>query len=155
MANMCSNVVWFTAGETTMQKLKELFLQMAGKEQATGNGQLPDFITEQQDWFFDTSWEEEDVLYYQTRWSPNLEQLVAIAEHFGCGFTCEYSETGNLVFGSATYGHGNLTDTYLEPEDFEKYDYNEQTDNYCFEGNTFESDYEILEILLERKIKGL
>lgn len=151
MANWCNNVVWFTAGEATIAQLRELFLQMEVKEEQTGQGQLPDFITEKEDWLFYTRWEDEDALYYYTRWSPNLEQLVRIAQHFACGFTCEYAELGNLVYGSATYEYGNLSDVCLAPEDFDTYDYNEQTFRYTFEGEEYEMIEEILEILLERK----
>jgi len=151
MANMCSNVVWFEANETTLKEIRELFLQMAEKEKETEYGQLPTFITEDGDWFFDIRWEDEDVLYYETRWSPNIEVVQKIAEHFKVGFTMEYEETGCLVYGRASFADGMLTDVYLENGDFGKYHFDEETDTYHFEGENYESDGEILEILLERK----
>ena len=151
MANWCSNVVWFETNETTLKKIKELFLQMREKENETNCGQLPTFITEDKDWFFNICWEVEDVLYYETRWSPNIEVVQKIAEHFGVSFTMEYEETGCLVYGRASYTDGMLTDVYLENGDFGKYHFNEDTDTYHFEGETYESDCKILEILLERK----
>jgi len=151
MANWCSNVVWFETNETTLKKIKELFLQMREKENETNCGQLPTFITEDKDWFFNICWEDEDVLYYETRWSPNIEVVQKIAEHFGVSFTMEYEETGCLVYGRASYTDGMLTDVYLENGDFGKYHFNEDTDTYHFEGETYESDCKILEILLERK----
>jgi len=63
----------------------------------------------------------------------------------------EYEETGCLVYGRASYTDGMLTDVYLENGDFGKYHFNEDTDTYHFEGETYESDCKILEILLERK----
>lgn len=59
---------------------------------------------------------------------------------------------GNLIYGKATYKNRKLTDIYLEDEDFEQYEYDEETDYYHFEGEAYESDCEILETLLERKI---
>jgi hypothetical protein len=58
---------------------------------------------------------------------------------------------GNLVFGEAAYQNGILTDTYLESRDFGLSEQDENKDTYTFEGNTYESEYDILEILLERK----
>ncbi len=155
MANWCSNVVWFEANETTLKKIKQMFLQMAGKEKETNCGQLPNFINEDGDWFFDIRWETEDVLYYESRWAPNIDVLKQIAEHYKVGFTVEYQETGNLVFGRATYSDKLLTDIYLEGKDFEKYQFDEETDTYQFEGKEYESDYEILETLLDRKLAQL
>ncbi|COZ63561.1 Uncharacterised protein [Mycobacterium tuberculosis] len=67
-------------------------------------------------------------------------------------FTHDYEEIGNLVYGRATFYDKVLTDIYLEDEDFEQYNFNEETDTYHFEGETFDSDCEILETLLERKL---
>lgn len=152
MANWCNNVVWFEADETTMQKIKEMFLQMAQKESETNCGQLPAFIQDDNDWFFAIRWEAEDVLYYDTRWSPNTEIVRQIADHYNVGFTLDYEELGCLVYGKATYAGGILTDIYLEQTDFDTYQFDEETDSYHFEGETYESDWEILETLLERKM---
>jgi hypothetical protein len=58
---------------------------------------------------------------------------------------------GNGIYGQCTFENGVLTDTCLENEDLEQYSYNEETDDYTFEGETYKADYDILEILLERK----
>lgn len=152
MANWCSNVVWFEADETTMQKIKEMFLQMAKKEKETNCGQLPSFIADDGDWFFNIRWEAEDVLYYDTKWSPNTEIVREIADYYKVRFTQDYEELGCLVFGRAIYANGVLTDTCLDSEDFEAYETDNETGYYLFEGETYESDYEIHETLLERKI---
>lgn len=151
MANWCNNVVWFEADETTMQKIKEMFLEMAQKESETNCGQLPAFIKDDTDWFFAIRWEE-DTLYYETKWSPNTEIVQQIADHYNVGFTLDYEELGCLVYGKATYTDGIFTDTNLEQSDFDTYNFDEETDSYHFEGETYESDWEILETLLERKI---
>lgn len=152
MANWCNNVVWFEANETTMQKIKEMFLLMAQKEKETDCGQLPPFITNDGDWFFAIRWEAEDVLYYDTKWSPNIEIVQQIADHYNVDFTLDYEEVGCLMYGKATYADGILTDTYLEQADFDTYQSDEETDTYLFEGETYDSEWEILETLLERKI---
>ena len=61
-----------------------------------------------------------------------------------------------MLFRSvAVYSNNELSEIYLEEEDFEQYKYNEETDTYSFEEENYESDYEILEILLKRKIKNM
>ncbi|MDV3854098.1 hypothetical protein CMT56_15445 [Elizabethkingia anophelis] len=152
MANWCNNVVWFEADETTTKKIKEMFLQMAKIERETDCGQLPPFISIDKDWFFDIRWEVENVLYYNTKWSPNTEILRQIAEHFKVDFTLEYEELSCAIYGRATYAKSILTDIYLDREDFKAYQSDQGTDSYFFEGETYESEWEILETLLERKI---
>jgi hypothetical protein len=61
---------------------------------------------------------------------------------------------GNLIYGQTIYRNGILQDIYLKDEDFEQYEYDEDTDNYHFEGEIYNNDIKILEILLERKIRN-
>jgi hypothetical protein len=150
MPNWCSNVVMFEGKPATIANIRKLFSRMAKKQQQQNCGQLPPFIKTEQDWFFDIRWENE-VLYYETRWAPNTEVLVEIARRYCTGFTHEYEESGNLIFGRAVYRQGVLTDTALDNEDFDLYQYDEVKDSYLFEGSDYLSDTEILETLLERK----
>jgi hypothetical protein len=84
--------------------------------------------------------------------AQHFEIVQEIAEHYKVYFVQDYEEMGNLIYGQARYHNGILQDIYLEDEDFEQYEYDEETDNYLFEDETYNSDTEILEILLERKI---
>ena len=104
-------------------------------------------------YFFDILLEDCGCIFnYQTRWSPNTEILLQIAEHYKVDFIYNYEEIGNQIYGVAVYSNNELTEICLEEEDFEQYDYQEETDTYSFEEENYESDYEILEILLKRKI---
>ena len=60
-----------------------------------------------------------------------------------------------MVYGKALYENGKLAQVFLEDCDFEQYDYQEDSEDYIFEGKLYESDYDILEILIERKKAGL
>jgi hypothetical protein len=55
----------------------------------------------------------------------------------------------------AVYSDDELTEIDLEDEDFKQYYYQEESDTYYFEEENYESDAEILETLLKRKIKKL
>lgn len=156
MANWCSNTVVFGGNSETIEQIKWLFQTMATKEQQEQKGQLPEFVNQNNGgYFFDLYFDNEDteVFQYQTKWSPNIEIIQEIAEHFKVDFVQDYEEMGNLIFGKAIFENNELTDIYLEDEDFDQYEYDEEKDQWSFEGNIYGSDYEILEILLERKIE--
>lgn len=154
MANWCSNWVVFHGDEKTLGNIQELFTAMKAREEETGHGQLPDFAGPEDRYFFNIyiDGDSQGVYQYQTRWAPNTEALVAIARQYGAGFEQDYEESGCMVFGKATFADGVLGDTCLDGEDFDAYEYDQQQDLYHFEGETYESSYEILETLLVRKM---
>ncbi|EEI92307.1 hypothetical protein HMPREF0765_1922 [Sphingobacterium spiritivorum ATCC 33300] len=156
MANWCSNTVVFDGESEAITTIQEVFRTMKNKEDESGQGQLPDFISEDNGgYFFNIYWNEGDegVFQYETKWSPNIEIVQKIAEYYQVDFVQDYEEISNLVYGRATFSDKLLTDAYLEDEDFEQYEFDEETDTYSFEGESYESDWEILETLLERKIR--
>jgi len=59
---------------------------------------------------------------------------------------------GNGIYGKASYQNGILDDVCLSDEELELYSFDEETDTYHFEGEVYEIEYEILEMLLERKL---
>ena len=156
MANWCSNTVVFEGTPETIEQIKWLFQAMATKEQEEQKGQLPEFVNQYNGgYFFDLYLEnaETGTFEYQTKWSPNIEIIQEIAEHYKVDFVQDYEEMGNLVYGRAIFSDNQLTDIYLEDKEFEQYEYDDETESYHFEGATYDSDSEILEIILERKIK--
>lgn len=158
MANWCSNTVVFEGKPEAITAIQELFQSMKGKEEKTEQGQLPDFVPDTNGgYFFNIYWNEGDEgqFQYETKWSPNTEVLQSIADLHKVGFVQEYEEIGNLIYGRATYSYGILSDICLGGDDFDSYGQDEETDLYHFEGEEYESDYEILETLLERKIATL
>lgn len=157
MANWCSNTVVFEGKPETIKAIQKLFRMMKSKEDSEGQGQLPDFVEGSDGGcFFSIYWNacDEGVFQYETKWPPNLEIVQKIAAHYKVDFTQGYEEMGNLAYGWAAFFDGIFTDIYLDDEDFEKYGFDAQTGSYHFEGGNYESDYEILETLLERKISG-
>lgn len=155
MANWCRIMVVFEGNEEAIQQIQWLFQTMRVKEEQTERGQLPDFITDENGgYFFNLYWNEGDIgmFQYETKWSPNIEIVQRIAEYYEVSFVQDYEEMSNLVYGRVTFSDKLLTDIYLEDEDFESYQFDEETDTYHFEGKDYDSDCEILETLLERKI---
>ncbi len=157
MANWCNNTVVFEGNPEAIEQIKWLFQAMAEKQEKEGCGQLPDFVNQNNGgYFFYIHLNDEDtcIFGYETRWSPNIEIVQEIAEHYKVDFVQDYEELGCCVFGRAIFENSELTDIYLEDEDFDQYEYDEEKDQWIFEGNIYGSDYEILEILLERKIEN-
>jgi hypothetical protein len=155
MANWCSNTVVFEGNPEAIEQIQQLFKSMAEKQQEENCGQLPDFVEDSNGGYFFEIYQDDDVtgvFQYETKWSPNIEVVQAIAEHYGVEFKQEYEEMGNGIYGKATYSEGILDDTALTDEDLEQYQYDEETDRYHFEDEEYESDSEILETLLSRKL---
>ena len=157
MANWCFNTVIFEGKPEAIKQIQQLFETMKSKEEVENQGQLPDFIAEiNGGWFFNIYWNEGDngIFQYETKWSPNMEVIRMIAARYQVDSVQDYEEMGNLVYGRATYSEGILTDIYLEDQDFDRYQFDEDTESYYFEGKIYESDCEIVETLLERKISA-
>ncbi|MBP7318720.1 MAG: hypothetical protein KA980_10965 [Flavobacterium sp.] len=155
MANWCSNMVVFEGNPEAIEQIQQLFQTMKGREEKEEQGQLPDFVPNTNGgYFFNIYWNDGDkgIYQYETKWSPNIEVLKTIAEQYQIGLIQNYEEMGNLVYGRATFSDKLLTDIYLEDEDFGNYQFDQETDTYHFEGKDYDSDCEILETLLERKI---
>jgi hypothetical protein len=150
MANWCSNTVEFIGEHSQFEYLEILFEAMASKEKKEEKGQLPAFTHFDRGFLFDIRWED-GVLNYETKWVPNTEVLVAIADHFKVGFIYSYAEPGMSIFGETTYKDDILTDIFLDDDDTRQYEYDELADTYRFENQEYESSDEILDILLERK----
>ena len=155
MANWCSNMVVFEGNPEAIEQIQQLFQTMKAREEKEEQGQLPDFVPDTNGgYFFNIYWNDGDkgIYQYETKWSPNIEVLKTIAEQYQIGLIQNYEEMGNLVYGRATFSDKLLTDIYLEDEDFGNYQFDQETDTYHFEGKDYDSDCEILETLLERKI---
>lgn len=156
MPNWCSNMIVFEGKPEAITAIQELFQLMKEKEEETKHGQLPDFISKENGgYFFNIYWNEGDEgqFQYETKWSPNTDIVKQIAEHFKVNFTQDYEESGCLIYGQAIFKDGILTDTYLDSQDFDSYELDEETDTYHFEGTEYDSNLEILDILLKRKHK--
>lgn len=150
MANLCSNIVTFKAETETLKQIQNLFQTLAAKEALTEQGQLPDFIPSNYPYFFDIRWEDEQ-LYFQTKWSPNIDTVVEISKYFHTEHKHFYCEPGCLLYGEAIYEDGELRNISLTSSDFKAYQHDEKNNRYIFEGKEYDDVYEIWEILLERK----
>ncbi|AZB25278.1 MULTISPECIES: hypothetical protein [Chryseobacterium] len=154
MANRCNNKVTFKGNQASLNQVSDLFRTMIDNESKGKIGQLPDFIQSEYGYFSEIYKDEteECSFHYDTRWSPNIEVLWTIANHFDVEFVLSYEESGCMLLGKTFYENEILKDYCLNQSDFQDCSYNEEENNYQFEGNIYEYKDEIMKILLGRKI---
>lgn len=157
MANWCQNTVEFSGNEQRLKEIDWLFKAMAVLEKDTRVGQLPPFVDNDAlvgagEGHFVGIHIYDGTVDYETKRMPNTGILVQIADYFQADFRYAYYEPGKKIFGEATYRQGILTDISLDQGDFELF--REDEEGYQFEGQSYDGDVEILEILLERKKTG-
>ena len=154
MANYAYNWVNFSGEETQIKKVNAMFKAMQEKQKDTNEAQLPPFMTAPKEgYFFEIQENETDCISYTTRWSPNVLDLIEIANHFNLNFEVRYEESGNQIFGMAIFTAGNSeAEKYeLEDSDYDLFSFDEETGMYTYEGEEWESDSEILESIFEKK----
>lgn len=152
MANWCFNSVTFSGSESNTNKVIELFNQLHKQEKKEQCGQKPDFV-QGDNYFFNIVINEDINIQFESRWSPIISELVEIAKEFDLDFESTYEENGNLIFGKAIYKSGNEEAEILNltDADFNLFDYDEEKDTYIYNGEEYESDFEILENIWEKK----
>lgn len=151
MANWCLNTVVFQGEIHRMEELRILTEQLIEREQQENCGQLYEMVSEKSGYLFEISYEE-GILCYLTKWSPNTQVLISVADHLNLSYTHGYEEPGMMIYGRDTYKNGQLVQVMLDNDDFALYDYNEQTERYEFEGESYPNDEEIIAVLFRRKL---
>jgi len=150
MANWCYNEVVFSGEEFAVQDTIALFQEMQNRQNVENKICLPDYITEKGGYMIDISVNESTV-NYRSRWSPNLNTLAEIADHFNVDFVSKFEEMGMGIFGEASYIDKKEFEIYLDLKDLQSYSYDEENGNYIFDGQSYEDDWTILTKLLELK----
>ncbi|MGJ1327455.1 hypothetical protein [Sphingobacterium multivorum] len=110
MKNYCSNRVIFYAGNSTQVTLAELFIALSEQEQNAVDRLAPPFTTMSGFPYRNIRWSfEESVAYYETMHSPNFNELIELADFYGCAFECTYSIPESTMFGRTLYNKGIIT----------------------------------------------
>lgn len=157
MANWCNNQLYFTGEEAKVKEVTALFIAMEKEGNKTHEGQKPFFIPEVvQDWFFDIQASASDEqISFSTKWSANIEDCILVAKHYGLNFELNYQESSNNIFGKAIYTAENEEPEIFDLSDdfFSLYNFDAELDHYVYDGNSYECEDDILEILFEREFK--
>lgn len=151
MANVCTNYVTFEAQRATIDALASIFQDLAANEAQTNQGQLPPDVESDSGHMFAIQWHGATVSY-ETKGVPNFAVIAALAARLEADFTITFHEPGDEIYGDIIYRNGESAQTILEPEDFESYAQDEDDEDlWHFEGDTYEAESDILEILLQRR----
>jgi len=116
MANYCSNTVLFLGEPNAVTELRQLFWEIERQQKLTRMYYLPDFVVDGtgyvQDISFNGQW-----INYESRWTPNLNLLVQLAERYQVEFISGFDEMTNGVYGEALYSNGRLQSVYRDAYD--------------------------------------
>ena len=84
MANYCSNSVRFIGDENRVAEVHRLFADIQQRQNTSDRYHMPDFVTTEGGYMDDIETEaNEGWIIYETRWVPNIDVLLQIAEHYG------------------------------------------------------------------------
>lgn len=157
MPNWCFNSVTFEGSKKSLKKLDSIFKTMIKEQDKNdGEGQHPTCIEADKEndlYMFDIDYSD-GCLTFTSRWSPALTTIQKLAEYLKLNsYEHFYEESGNMIYGTAFWSEGICVDYCLQDSDYAEFTYDEENDTYTFRGEKYESDAEILETLLEEKIK--
>lgn len=144
MANYCSNNIY-----TENQKVIDVFKRLQEKEKKESKGQTLKYFKDDR-YLFDISVEGENI-FCETKWAPPLDTIKALANKFNTDITMEYDEPGGEIYGVYSFINGVENDTFLESHEWNSFEYDEDKDMYIFEGEQWKTDYDIKDLLLDRK----
>jgi hypothetical protein len=151
MANWCNNSVVFSADEATLDKIRNLFMEIQQKQEAGDSFQLPSFAKSDKGVMRDIIIGKHQ-LSFETRWEPNLELMIETAQFYGASFVSRFSEMANGICGEASFSDKTLRLVTLEPEDFMAIRYDPTQRGYPWGDEVFEYEGDLLDHILDRKI---
>lgn len=158
---MCANFLFIIGGEEFNKKsFMESFKVMKQKEKETNFYQFPQEIEETPenshsmcDIVID---EGQETLSFLSRWSNPTELLKDMGKHHKVSFRCDFDE-GIHYYGAIFYYHetNSSKEVMLDEKDLAQYSYDDDLDVHFFRDKEWDSDTEILDILLTEKIERL
>lgn len=154
MANWCSNYVEYKGEEANINSLLEELRELEEENRRTGLGVRP---SEEGDlkYMFEL-YVEDEYFSFESKWSPANDSLQFLAKKYQVTIVNRYSELGCRVFGQWT-GDGEIEDdVWLTDEEWDlAVPGDEDGSYYTYEGKEYECEEEILDIILDNKIKKL
>lgn len=143
MPNWCSN--WIS---TDNQDVIEVFKKLEKRQKESGFGETLDWFGDDR-YLFEINTHDSGVSF-ETKWSPAFKTAEAIAKVLNTRIELNYDEPGMAIYGKTFfYPDGQVVNYQLQGSDFDRIDWDEDSGLFTFEGEEYESDSEIKEILLE------
>lgn len=150
MPNWCFNTVTFSGDKENLNALNIALTNAEKTEQEEKQGQKIHRLGEVvEGYFFDIYFERYDdhiTLQYETKWSPNQEDLALLCKEYKVSAEHEYSEPGMQIYGTATYNaSGEYTDEQIEQEFLDLIEYDDESGMYLYEGEYWECEDDLIE----------
>lgn len=150
MPNWCFNHVTFSGDKENLNTLNEVLTNAEKLERETREAQKIHSLGEVvEGYFFDIYFERYDdhiTLQYETRWSPNIEDLALLCKEYKVSAEHDYSESGCQIYGTATYNEsGEYTDEQVKQEFLDLIEYDDKIDKYIYEGEIWDNEDDLIE----------
>lgn len=155
MANWCVNWVTVEGKEANVNSLMEEVNALSVKADVEDRGVRPSEIGDLRYMFF-IYINNDDSFSFESKWTPANDSLQFLAKKHQVTITNRYSELGCMVFGQWTGDGETEEDVWLTDEEWElAVSGDEDGSYYTYEGEEYENEEEILDIILDNKIEKL
>ena len=174
MPNWCNNTVIFSGDKENLDKLTSALNAAKKLDDETREAQIIHGLGEVvEGYFFSIYYERLDneiYFQYETRWSPNIDDVSQLCKEFKVSAEHEYSEPGCRIYGTATYDWSALNQQHIyhdqflfklensltarpngcysvnqiEEEFLDLIEYDIDSDRYIYEGEYWDSEMEII-----------
>jgi hypothetical protein len=150
MPNWCSNYTTFKGSKENIESLNNAINKAIERENCEKQAQKIHSSELQDGYFFDIlnhGIEQGELsISYDTKWTPNLDDLSILCKEFEVDAETEYDEGGCDVHGTANvYSDGTYVDEYVEHEFLDLIEYDMDTDLYTYNGKEYEIKQEIID----------
>lgn len=150
MPNWCFNYVIFSGDKENLNALNIALTNAEKAEQEEKQGQKIHSLGEVvEGYFFDIYFEQHDdhiTLQYETKWSPNIEDLALLCKEYKVSAEHEYSEPGMQIYGTATYdASGEYIDEQVKTEFLDLIEYDDESGMYLYQGEYWDSEDDLIE----------
>jgi hypothetical protein len=145
MANWCNNFATFSGEKQNIEKLYDAIEEAQRKQKETWEGQKIHSSDVKEGYFFDIFFDGECVSY-DTKWSPNIDDLAEVCKEFGVCAKVDYSESGCQIYGSAEIeADGSYTETNIDNRFLDLIEWDDDNSVYIYQGESYESEFDIIE----------
>lgn len=152
MPNWCFNYVIFSGDKENLNALNEALTNAEKLERETREAQKIHSLSEVvEGYFFDIYSEDYSdknyiTLQYETKWSPNIDDVAQICKEYKVSAEHEYSEPGEQIYGTAISDeNGCYSVNQIEDEFLDLIEYDDESGMYVYEGEYWECEDDLIE----------
>lgn len=152
MPNWCFNYVIFNGDKENLNALNKALTNAEKAEQEENQGQKIHSLDEVKDGYFfdiyseDYSDEKYITMKYETKWTPNIDDVAELCKEYKVSAMHDYSEPGCQVYGTVAYEKsGEYTEEQVHQEFLDLIEYDDESGMYVYEGEYWECEDDLIE----------